>query len=174
MRSLIFLFTFSLIFTPALHASRTTTTPRDFNAGYSPQDKKDIRHIILTLNASNPVMVLPHVSGLNHAGDRIGPVHPLPFLECIFIDEELKVGIHNLKRQNGKFWREFMGGLSGSLTEERNRGNLTDEMVVIFAERVGIDVNLIQPLVAGYRWYDFVNTLSTKIPRKGDYGRYNM
>jgi len=53
------------------------------------------------------------------AGDRIDHVHPLRFLEAVFTDEELKVGIRNI-RGKGWVWNHFVGGLKDSLSTEFN------------------------------------------------------
>ncbi|MGE3953951.1 MAG: hypothetical protein AB7F31_01975 [Parachlamydiales bacterium] len=163
-----------LLFTLPLAADRRTSAPRNFYAELTTQDKQDIRYIVLTLAANNPLTILPYVTALNKAGDRIGPVHPLPFLAYILTQEDLKVGIRNLRKQNGKLWKEFLEGLVASLEEESNRNNLTPEMLQRFSDQVGVDYKLIEPYARQHRWADMVNVLINKVPRQGDHGRYDM
>lgn len=141
------------------------TTPRDFDKPLTTDDVKDIKYIITTLANKPTAKLLFYKSSLDSAGDRVNHVHPLRFLATIFVDEEMKVGIFNMTKKSW-VWKEFMKGLSDTLTEENNRANVLPEHVDAFAAIVNIDVSLIADLVERAKWEDFVQALIKHIPRK--------
>lgn len=150
-----------------------TSYPRNFNAPVSPQEKADIRHIVTTLAKSSLVSLMRQKGDLERTGNRINHVHPLRFLMTIFSDEELKVGIRNI-RPRGWVWSDFIKGLRESLSEEASRGNLTDAQIQAFASAVGINAAQIYPSIQGHRWDEFVDTLISIVPRQGSNNRYDM
>lgn len=147
---------------------------RNYDNAMTVDDKKDLRFILKTMATKSLAGLLKYKSQMEYAGDRIDHVHPLRFLEAIFTDEELKVFIHNVKKRGGFIWGEFIKGLKGSLQEEYDLGNLTDEMVLDFSQQVDIDLSLIEGLIIGSKWDAFVKTLIIHIPREGDSGRYDQ
>lgn len=151
----------------------STPIPRDFNADVAPQEKEDIRYIVTTLANKPTAKLLFYKTSLDAAGDRVNHVHPLRFLETIFNDEEMKVGMHNIVKKSW-VWKEFMKGLGESLSEEKGRDNLTTEQIEFFANAVELKPSLITGSLNANRWEEFVVLLIKNIPRKGDHNKYNM
>lgn len=157
-----------------LMPKKSYTGQRDYYSLVSKGEKKDIRFILKTLAQRSLPALLANKSKLKRAGDRVLHVHPLRFLECIFSDEELKAYIHNLKKRGGIVWKEFFNGLSQSLQEEINKGNLNDYFLYEFCSLVDIDISLIYGSVQAYQWEEFVKILIVSVPREGDTGRYDQ
>lgn len=146
--------------------------PRVYDLEVNPQEKADIRFIITTL-ANKSLLSIALIKGeLESAGERISHVHPLRFLMTIFQDEELKVGIRNI-RSKGWAWNHFVGGLKHSLAAEMHRNNMKDEYLLSFAQMLKIEMNLILPAIVEQRWDEFIDLLITHIPRQGDHNRYD-
>lgn len=150
-----------------------TSIPRNYNTPVTPQEKKDLAFLVNTLAKASLVSLLRQKKDLEAAGARINQIHPLRFILAIFTDEELKVGIRNI-RPRGWVWGDFIKGLRDSLSEENARGNLTDEQVRDFAARLEIDPKVIFPYVHAGRWDEFVDVLIQIVPRKGEPGRYDI
>ncbi len=163
---------FSLAGISVIQAS-ATANPRNFNAPVSPQEKSDIRHIVTTLAKSSLVSLMRQKGDLERTGNRINHVHPLRFLMTVFTDEELKVGIRNI-RPRGWVWSDFIKGLRESLSEEAGRGNITNEQVQAFAAAVGVNPAQILPYIQSYQWDALVDTLISIVPRQGGNNRYDM
>lgn len=151
-----------------------TATPRNYNAAVTQSEKNDIGYIVKTLGNSSLKSIWNQEKDLKKAGDRINHVHPLRFLMTVFTDEELKVGIRNIRNRGGKVWDNFIKGLKESLVEEAQRSNMKPEYIQDFAKVVGINPSLLLPSVQASRWGDFVDVLIDKVPRKGDSGRYDI
>lgn len=146
--------------------------PRDFHAPVTPKEKSDIRFIVTSLADKSLVTIAFIKDDLEAAGDRIDHIHPLRFLSTIFTDEELKVGIRNI-RGRGWIWNQFTSGLKESLETEMNIGNMGQEYLIHFANDVGLDVSRIYPTIAVQNWDGFIDTLIKEIPRLGDHDRYD-
>jgi len=168
MRS-IFLLAFTLILSSPLCA-----VDRFYQRVPSNQDVADIRYIVENLADHSPVWIGLHVGALKSAGGRIESVHPLRFCEVIFTDESMKVAMRNLRKRGGRYWSEFMGGLRRSFSEERSRGNLTNEQVLALATRVEVDPKVILPAVQNGQWDRVLSLLIDHVPRKGDVNRYDL
>lgn len=150
-----------------------TSTWRNYNVPPSDENRRDIGFIVTTLADKSIASILGARGRLNDAGDRIRPVHPLRFLECVFTDEKLKVGIRNIQKR-GWIWKDFVGGLKGSLIDESKNNNLKDEYIAHFAKTVGIDPAAITPTIREHRWDDLVDLLIKIVPRSGEADRYDM
>lgn len=146
--------------------------PRNFLAEVSPEEKSDIRFIITTLANKSLIAVALAKSDLEAAGDRIDHIHPLRFLITVFTDEELKVGIRNI-RARGWIWNHFIGGLKDCLAVETRIGNMKEEHIGHFSRIVKIESKLIIPALSQQRWEEFVDLLITHIPRSGNQDRYD-
>lgn len=146
---------------------------RNYCVPLSQSNRDDITYVVRTLANKSIATILKSKSALDAAGVRLKPVHPFRFLECIFTDEELKVGIRNIKKR-GWIWGDFMGGLVGSLNEESAKNNLPDEFIFDFARTVGIDGNLIINEIHTRQWDRLVEILIANVPRAGGSGRYDM
>lgn len=147
---------------------------RDYDQRATESEKDDIRFILKNLATKSVAGLLKYRSQLEAAGDRIDSLHPLRFLEAIFTDEELKTYLHNVRKRGGWIWGEFIKGIKGSLQEEFDLGNLSDEMLLDFSFQVGIEMSKIEGLVHGRKWEDFIKTLIIHIPREGDSDRYDQ
>jgi hypothetical protein len=85
----------------------------------------------------------------------------------------MKASLHAMVSR-GWIYSEFYSGLKESLDEESGRSNMAVEYISDFSQRVGVDFNVIYPLISERRWSDFVDTLIRLVPRRGDTGRYNQ
>lgn len=151
----------------------SASLPRDYFRDPSEADKQNITFIITTLADKSLPRLLKSKGDLSRAGDKVEHVHPLRFLEYVFTDERLKIGIRNMKKRGSLIWKEFMGGLNRTMSEEKSHDNLKDEYIERFASRVGIDVGLIYPSLQRENWNDFVNQLIVHVPRQGGHDRYD-
>lgn len=146
--------------------------PRNYSIEVSPEEKSDIRYIVTSL-ANKSLISIAFIKGdLESAGDRIDHLHPLRFLMTVFTDEELKVGIRNI-RGKGWVWSHFTGGLKDCLSTEFSIGNMREDQILHFAQTVGIDPNVIFPSIYQKNWDELIDLLITHIPRKGDHNRYD-
>jgi len=154
------------------HQGHDLGKPRNFYAEMTPQEENDIRYIVKTLANKSMIALAPIMRDLDAAGDRIDRIHPLRFLMTVFSDEEMKVGVRNIRTKRW-VWKNFVGGLKGSLSAEANYNNMKEEYVLAFAECVEIDSALITPSIQSHSWDKFINLLIEHVPRKGDYDRYD-
>lgn len=145
---------------------------RNYNAVLLPQEQKEIAHVIETLGNSSLVSLAKSKSSIERSGKQIEHVHTLRFLAYIFSVEKLKASFHNLRKRSW-VWGKFYKGLQSGLDEEYDRNNLLPFMDD-FSRRVGMDVNILYPLVAGRKWKEFVDALLAGIPRSENSGRYDM
>ncbi len=146
--------------------------PRDYSVAVMPHEKADIHYIVSSLADKSLITIALIKGDLEAAGDRIDHVHPLRFLMTVFTDEEMKVGVRNI-RGRGWIWNHFVSGLKESLVTEMHLGNLTDDFIHHFAETVELDVNRIYPYVQTHNWDGFIDVLINEIPRKGNHDRYD-
>ncbi|MGA8163881.1 MAG: hypothetical protein WB791_02515 [Waddliaceae bacterium] len=154
-----------------LISQRSYTGYRNYHAPLNKNEVKDIHFILKILATKSLVSLLSYKSQLEKKGKRIDHVHPLQFLFAVFTDEEMKMHMYNLEKKRGWVWRDFMKGLSGSLQDESEIGNMKDSYVEDFANKLRIPVKLISGSIASCQWGALVKTLinSTK---EGDSGRY--
>lgn len=146
---------------------------RNYLAPLTENERKDI-HYIVTILANKPLAKIPlYKKSLDHAGERVDHVHPFRFLEAIFTDEELKVGVRIIKKR-GWIWKEFLGGCKKGFGEEYPKGNVKEEYMIDFASIVKIDPAIIAPAIENKRWEELVNLLIQHIPRENDDDRYNQ
>ncbi len=146
---------------------------RDYYRPITSKEKEDMSYIVNTLGMASLVKIAKDKSSLKKAGDRIANVHPFNFLKTIFTDEEMKVSVHAIQ---GRGWvrDDFFNGFKTSFDEEADRDNITNDMTIDFSTKMGIDPNLILPLVQERQWKQLINTLIDKIPRKTETDRYDM
>lgn len=153
--------------------ARAKKEARDYHASVSKSEKDDIAYIVNTLAYESLIKIGSQKSSLKKAGDRIDHIHPFKFLEVVFNNEKLKVGIDAIRGQSSWVKDGFFDGFNGSLKEEAARNNLLP-FVNDFAKRVKIDAKLITPALKKGDWKGFINTLIEEIPREKDPKRYNM
>lgn len=137
------------------------------------EDRDNVFFIVSTLGNKSLAKVWKSKSSLKKAGEKIEHLHPLRFLEIVFTNEELKAAMHNLKNRD-LMWGEFKGGLYGSLAEEFQRGNLTEEQIYDFAGNIGVDISLFYNAIQQKDWDDMLTILIKNVPREGNPGRYDM
>lgn len=167
---------FKMYFMPRSASSeiskRARAEPRSYEAGMTPAQAADIGFIVKTLANSSLPKIKSAESSLKKAGDRIDIVHPLQFLLCVFLNEELKVCLRNLQGR-AWVWKDFLGGLTDTLAEENTRGNIAPYLSH-FAQTLGVNVNELTPIVQTGKWERFVNRLIELVPRASGSDRYNM
>lgn len=144
---------------------------RNYECGYSKQDREDIKKIVTTLARDSLISIASSKSSIEKAGDRIKPVHPLCFLQCIFDDEEMKCGIHGIRDRGGWVGDGFFSGITDTLEEECGRDNLY-QFVDDFASKVKIKSILINPSLKQKKWIEFVHLLMDNIPLDNNPNRY--
>lgn len=146
---------------------------RDYNHEVTAKEKKDLKFIIKTLSEASLASLWTQQKSLEKAGDRIDHLHPLRFLMTVFTDEELKVGLQNI-RSRSWVWDEFFEGLSDSLATEKRKCNLTIPQIDHFASVLGLDPNLLYPSLNANRWCEFIDLLIKLLPRKNNPSHYDM
>lgn len=144
---------------------------RDYQAPLSNADRQDIRYIVTSLANNSMVTILFNRNTIERAGDRIEPVHPLQFLYCVFTDEEMKAGIHNI-RGRSLIWKDFYAGIRDSLQAESEENNM-NQFIPDFARRIGLNPSLVHSAIVERRWHDLFDILFTKIPRSPERNRYD-
>lgn len=146
--------------------------PRDYHAPLSASEKSDIKYIVTTLANKSLISIAKNRGQLEAAGDRIDHVHPLKFLLTVFTDEELKVGIRNI-RGRGWIWNDFIAGIAKCFSTESTIGNLKTEIIHNFSRQASIKPEQISSQIESKRWEELVDVLIDIIPRSGDSGRYD-
>lgn len=145
--------------------------PRDYEAELT-ADQRDALRYIITFLANKPLLTIAgHKGILEEKGNHIDKVHPLRFLLTVFTDEELKVGIRNIRAKNW-VWGDFISGLKESLSTEASIYNI-DAHLWHFSQAIELDPALITPAVYSRRWDEFIDLLITYVPRKGDFNRFD-
>ncbi len=147
--------------------------PREYYVEVTPQEKKEITYIVTTLADKSHAKLLLTQGSLERAGNRVGHVHPLRFMLCIFTDEKLKVGIHNM-RKKPFVWDNFISSMGESFQSESLRNNITPDMVRDFAKRLQINPDYLFHHVQQQNWNAFVDALITYVPRNEGHDRYGM
>jgi hypothetical protein len=147
-------------------------TARNYHAPLTPQEKGDIRYIIVTLANRSLISIARCKETLEMCGDRIDHLHPLKFLYAVFSDEELKVGIRNV-RSRGWIWGDFISGIRESFITEASNNNITHEHLHHLAQSVGIDASLILPSAQAQNWDELIEIMIVHVPRGGDHGRFD-
>ncbi len=160
----------SLLLFGALHANGEA---RDYNAPVTPVEKKAIGFVIRTLGDKPEASVLLYKGRLEVEGNKADQVHPLRWFEVILTNEKLKASMANLCRRTWMF-SQFMKGMGGSFDLAVQRGNLSQAQLDDFAEKIGVDVTLLQPSFDEQNWKEFVSTAVANVPREGDHDRYDM
>lgn len=146
---------------------------RDYYAGLTAADQKELNYIITTLGNSSLVNIAKQRSSLKKAGDRIDHIHPFWFVLGIMLNEKNKAALYNIIERSWVY-SGFFKGLSTSLTEEAEKGNLKPEYIQDFATKLNIDPAAITPALNEKRWQDFFDIVIKLVPRTGNPGRYDM
>lgn len=147
-------------------------TQRDYYVLPTAPEKADMSYIANSLANFSLLKLNSAEDSLKRAGDRIEHLHPFQFLAYLFTNEETKVSVRNLEGR-AFVWKQFLGGFVRSFNEE-NAAGFVLPYAQDFANRLGIDVNLILPTLQSGKWEQFIVTLIRVVPRKGDSGRYDM
>lgn len=147
---------------------------RNYDAAVTPQQKKDIAYIIKNMADSSLTSLWKNKYELEKAGERIEGLHPLQFMYYVFSNEELKVGLHNIRTRGGWVAKEFFTGTNDSFSREYHLNNLTHEYVCDFSSRLGISPEHILPYVHQQKWDALIDKLIELLPRTGDHDRYDF
>lgn len=145
---------------------------RNYNAKLTTTEMEDTRYIMKTLGMASLITIAKERSSLRKRGKNIEPIHPLRFLLVVFTDEELKAGMHGLYGRTW-VWDEFWAGLHDSFETESGRNNL-NQFVDDFSTKIGLNPNLIKPLIHSKQWNQLIKTLLDKLPRNTNSKRYDM
>lgn len=152
----------------------TTSTPRNYDVKVTAKEKEDIAYIVTTLGRGSLKKLLIEKSSLKKAGSRVDNVHPLRFIGCIFAEEELKVGMLQIKERGGWISKEFFNGMYDSFTTEANLQNLKNEDIIDFANNLKVDVDKVMKPIEARDWKGLINALIELLPRSGNPNRYDM
>lgn len=145
--------------------------PRNYDAPLTASEISDIRYIVTSLSSRSLVYLLSNRGDFEAAGDRLDHLHPLKFLMAIFVDEEMKAAIRNI-RGRGWVWGNFIAGFKDSFSTEDSLGNVRKDQVMDFAQNVEVDFQLVYPSFQRKNWEECINLLIEYVPRKGDHDRY--
>jgi hypothetical protein len=154
--------------------TKSNPNPRNYDVKVSSKERDDIFYIVTTLGRSSLKKLLSAKSSLKKAGTRVDHIHPLRFLECLFSDEEMKVGILQIRERGGWIGKEFFSGLYDSLSAESNLQNLKPQYIADFAAHLKVDNELVTKLITDRDWKGLINTLIEILPRSGNPNRYDM
>jgi hypothetical protein len=158
---------------PSIFATKGKSIgPRNYGLPVSATEKENIRYIIRSLAKYNWAQLAKEEPSLKKAGDKINHIHPFRFLQCVFTDEELKVGLFVI-RNKSLVWGQYFDGLKDSLNDESNLNNLV-QFTPDFANNVGINIYSILPYAQTRQWGLLIDTLINTIPRQGNPDRYNL
>ncbi len=146
--------------------------PRKYEALVTANEKENIRFIIRSLARHNWSQLAKEESSLKKTGDKINHIHPLRFLQAVFTDEELKVGLYVI-RNKSLVWGEYYDGLKKSLNEESDLNNLA-QFIPDFANNLGLDVADVLPYTQSRQWSGLIDLLIQRLPRDGNPNRYDM
>jgi hypothetical protein len=155
--------------------SITNSPTRDYTKPLSTNERADITFIISNVGNSSLITLAKIKKDIKEAGNRVDHVHPLRFLECIFVDEALKVAVNKIPGRIGWVSDPFFDGLYTSLSEEAAKDNIKEEFIQDFATTVGLsDPNIILPSIKSHNWPELFHLLVKNLPRKGKPDRYDM
>lgn len=160
-------------------AYKSQAKPRNYYAPVTDAEKENLRKLLKWMAKKTWAELLANSSGLNEIGDSIDHIHPLKFLQTIFISdptdpsEEMKGCLHSI-RDRTLIWKKFTNGLFDSLEEESKRNNMRPEFINDFCANLKLNPNLVTTKIQERKWKEFMDTLLTQIPRSGNPGHYNM
>lgn len=167
----------NLVFSHAgITARAKKSQSRSYENAPSSEEKDYITYIVKTLGFESILTINGQKSRLKQRGEKIKKVHPLRFLETIFLDEESKAGMIAIQDRTSFIKNNFCDGIIGSLKEENDRKNLLPYLSD-FRKNLGISAKDFIPLENSLKENDykgFVNGLIEILPRKNDPKRYNM
>lgn len=153
--------------------SKSATLYRDYLAEPTPEEKTQIAFIVNTMGMSSLAKIAKQKSSLKKAGARVDHVHPIRFLQVIFLDGKMKASMQALYGRSW-VWSEFLSGLEQSLDEEQAKDNILPEHIQDFAQSLNLSFDAIYPMIQQSQWDNFIKFLLKSIPRNEDADRYNM
>lgn len=144
-----------------LRRSKTNTTAAGetyFELICTENDRLIIHDIISTVGGKKKLSLLLDQSRLWELEQKIKHVHPLKFLETIFLDPHLKDCLNKIL--SDRFKRvPFMQGLGPSLTREQENGRL-DVFIDDFASELGVPKEPLVRFFGSRDWEGLVRFLS--------------
>lgn len=114
------------------------------------EERKHIRYIIETVGKTSAIMLPFHAETLEDLGQRVQHVHPLRFLETIFVDPYLKKCMASIRDSFFK-WRNFLAGFSKRIEEEHANDHVIPYLMG-FCKRVKADPDQVRVLVQKKQW----------------------
>lgn len=149
--------------------------PRNYANEVTPEEKNDIRFIVLCLANKSLVSIAMAKAELESAGDRIDHLHPFRFLEAILGDPEMHPAAKKIRVKRW-VWNHFTGGVKQSLATEASINNLRDEFLADFITRLEVHTHYspIRAALMQQKWDEFIDLLIKHVPRKGDCDRYDF
>lgn len=153
--------------------NKSATLYRDYLLEVTAEEKAQIAFIVNTMGMGSLAKIAKQKSSLKKAGAKVDHVHPLRFLQTIFLDGKMKASMQALYGRSW-VWSEFLSGLEESLQEERNKNNMLPEYVQDFASSLNISFDTLYPMVEQSKWDNLIKFLLKSIPRNEDADRYNM
>lgn len=156
-------------------ATEETASFRNYHAPITAKERQDIYYVVTTLGKASPGKLLTETSTLEKAGNRLKHLHPFKFLTCIFTNEEMKVGVLQIRsKMISRIPKKFFGGLFESLSEEAAKDNLKPEYIKDFAKALQIEPSLISKPIEERKWKELINVLVEQLPRSSNPNRYDM
>ena len=124
------------------------------------QDKKYIYQLIEQLGNWGYFALLFNRSDMEELGAKVNHLHPLKFLEVIFLQPQLRQCLSKVMRDPFKR-AEFMDGLGKRLSEEASRGALDLYLVDFLGELKlgGINLENIQAICKDHKWAELIDYL---------------
>lgn len=153
--------------------NKSATLYRDYLLEVTPEEQAQIAFIVNTMGMGSLAKIAKQKSSLKKAGARVDHVHPLRFLQAIFLDGKMKASMQALYGRSW-VWSEFLSGLEQSLDEEQAKNNMLPEYSQDFANSLNISFDTIYPMIQQSKWDTLIKFLLKSIPRNEDADRYNM
>lgn len=146
---------------------------RHYHTHITYEESEVIRKIVTMLASNSWPELWKNRNKLRDAGKEIDHVHPFRFLMTIFMDDEMRAGVHTIKDRGGKIWKEFTKGVYTTLTAEEAKNNVSPH-IDQFASEMRVNAARIRKPLQEKDWKRFTEVLLEEIPRGGEPNRYNM
>ncbi len=146
---------------------------RNYYATLTPGETGDLRYVISTLADRSIVGIAMARGDLQAAGDRLAHVHPLRFLLVIFLDEQMKVSVRNI-RDKIWIWQQLVASVKTNFEKELSVHNILPAHIDDFCNILGVHKTQLEMIISQRHWEGLLELLIKQVPRTGDYDRYDM
>lgn len=130
-------------------------TPRMFK-DLNGEEHGALKFILENLSQKSILKLLTIQGKLKEKGDRLDHLHPLAFFMGILSHNNLRDYFYELRHKDNRAWREFAGEAINSFKQEHHHGNILDEHIEAFCQRLGKDVHHIRHLMHQQYWDEFL------------------